>query len=218
MTTAFAGAWNAHQAKSYLSQQLPLLLKDRLADDIRQPNLAIAGPAIEHLRYVLHEPAIANMLARLLAVAMDGHLAPQAHPAFVNIIANLSADEARLLMYFLKDEPLSLITLRWDYSPESSKQGGKEVLQNFSHLALRAQCLHPQLCATYVDNLCRLGLVEIPPFYQYLEESYADIEADPLVRSLITDIESSKERVAAVERKGLRITTLGKQFIRTCLQ
>lgn len=218
MNTAFSGAWNAHQAKAYLNQQLPILLKDCTAQDLKQPDLALAGPAIEGLRHVLHEPLLANMLSRLLAIAIDARHSPQAHPAFVNIIANLSADEARMLAYFMKDEPLSLITLRWDYRPESGKQGGKEVLQNFSHLALRAQCQHPQLCATYIDNLCRLGLAEIPPFYQYLDDSYAEIEADPLVRSLIGDIESSQERVAAVERKGLRITTMGRQLIRTCLQ
>jgi len=134
------------------------------------------------------------------------------------VIANLCADEARMLAYFLKDEPLSLINLRWDYKADSNKQGGKEVLQNFSHLALRAQCQHPQLCATYIDNFCRLGLVETLPFYQYLDDSYDEIEADPLLRSLVADIESSQERIATIERKGLRITTMGKQLIQTCLR
>lgn len=217
MNSSFSGAWNAHQAKDYLSQTLPKLLHSCPVQEIRQPNQALAGPAIDGLRHVLHEPIIATMLAKLIAIALDARNAPQAHPAFVKVITNLCADEARILAYFLKDEPLSLINLRWDYNPDSGKQGGKEILQNFSHLALLAQCQYPQFCATYIDNLCRLGLVEIPPFYQYLDDSYAEIEADPLIRSLVTDIESSKERVAAVERKGLRITTMGKQFIQTCL-
>ena len=218
MNSSFSGAWNAHQAKAYLSQALPNLLHSCPIEEIKQPNLAVAGHAIDGLRHVLDEPILATMLARLIAMAMDRRHAPQAHPAFVKVIANLCADEARMLAYFLKDEPLSLVTLRWDYHSDSGKQGGKEVLQNFSHLALHAQCQHPQFCATYIDNLCRLGLVEIPPFYQYLDDSYAEIEADPLIRSLIADIESSQERVATVERKGLRITTMGKQFIQTCLQ
>jgi len=158
------------------------------------------------------------MLARLIAIAINTRNAPQVHPAFVKVITNLCADEARILEYFLKDEPLSLVNLRWDYNSDSGKQGGKEVLQNFSHLALYAQCQHPQFCATYIDNLCRLGLLEIPPFYQYLDDAYAEIEADPLIRSLVADIESSQERMATIERKGLRITTMGKQFIQTCLQ
>ena len=218
MNSSFSGAWNAHQAKAYLSQALPKLLHSCPIEEIRQPNLAVAGPAIEGLRNVLEEPILAAMLARLIAIAINTRNAPQAHPAFVKVITNLCADEARILEYFLKDEPLSLVNLRWDYNSDSGKQGGKEVLQNFSHLALHAQCQHPQFCATYIDNLCRLGLVEIPPFYQYLDDAYAEIEADPLIRSLVADIESSQERMATIERKGLRITTMGKQFIQTCLQ
>jgi hypothetical protein len=218
MISTFSGAWNGHQAKTYLSQHLPEILKDCPPGEITKPDPAVAGPAIEALRHVLHEPILATMLARLLAIAIDRRHAALAHPAFVSIIGNLSADEARLLMYFTKDEPLSVITLRWEYKPDTGKQGGKEVMQNFSHLALHAQCQHPQLCAIYIDNLCRLGLIEIPPFYQYLDDSYVEIESDPLVRSLIADIESNNERMATVERKGLRVRAMGMQFIRTCMQ
>ena len=218
MNATFSAAWNAHQAKAYLLQKLPILLESCPVEQIKQPNPAVAGPAIEELRHVLHEPILASMLTKLLAAAIDERQAPLAHPAFVKITANLCADEARMLSYFVKDEPLGLICLRWDYKPDSGKQGGKEVLQNFSHLALHAKCQQPQLCATYIDNLCRLGLAEIPPFYQYLDDSYAEIESDPLVRSIVSDIESDPQRVSAIERKGLRITTMGKQFIHTCLQ
>ncbi len=124
MISTFSGAWNGHQVKSYLSQHLPEILKDCPPDEIMKPDLAVAGPAIETLRHVLHEPILATALARLFAVAIDRRYATLAHPAFVSLIGNLSADEARLLMYFTKDEPLSVITLRWEYKPDTGKQGG----------------------------------------------------------------------------------------------
>jgi hypothetical protein len=218
MISTYAAAWNAYRAKEYLNQRLPLLLKDCPLEEVMPPEPAVAGPAVETLRHVLHEPVLADMLAHLLTVAIDRRRAPLAHPAFANMIRNLSADEARLLVYFMKDEPLSLISLRWDYTPESGKQGGKEILQNFSHLAVHAQCHHPLMAASYIDNLCRLGLVEIPPFFEYLDASYAAIEADPLVQSLIADIRTEPEHMAVIARKGLRLSALGRQFISVCLQ
>ncbi|MFM8318509.1 MAG: Abi-alpha family protein, partial [Bacteroidota bacterium] len=44
------------------------------------------------------------MLVQLLAISLDVHRSPHAHPAFVRVIANLCADEAKMLAYFLKDE------------------------------------------------------------------------------------------------------------------
>lgn len=217
MISVFSRAWNAHDVKAFLIDQLPILLKDCRPDQIEQVDPAIGGPAIEVLKHVMHLPELANMLARLLAVALNHGHSQTAHPAFAPLISNLGTDEARMLAHFKKDEPLPLINLRWDYRPDSGKHGGKEVMLNFSHLALAADCAHLELCPMYIDNLCRLGLVEIPEFYQYLDDAYADIEADPLIRSLIADIESSPERMAVIERRGLRVTAMGKQFIRACL-
>ncbi len=217
MVSVFSRAWNAHEVKTFLIERLPVLLKDCSPEQIRQPDAAIAGPAVEVLKHVLHQPELSGMLARLLAIAIDQGHSPMAHPAFAYVISNLGSDEARLLAHFKKDEPLPLLNLRWEYKPASGKQGGKEVLQNFSHLALAADCQHPELCPTYIDNLCRLGLAEMPAFYQYLDDAYAGMEADPLIRSLIADVESSHERMAVLERRGLRVTAMGRQFIRVCL-
>ena len=102
MNSSFSGAWNAHQAKAYLSQALPKLLHSCPIEEIKQPNAAVAGPAIEGLRYVLDEPMLATMLARLIAIAIDTRNAPQAHPAFVKVIANLCVDVGGLTVAFVQ--------------------------------------------------------------------------------------------------------------------
>ena len=216
--SATASAWNAHQAKEFLTTRLPELLQACPPEDVISPDPAIAGPAIEVLRHVLHEPVLSDLVASLLATAIDKNRSSIALPAFVDVIRNLSADEAILIGYFSKDVPLPLIDLRWDYKTESGKQGGKEVLLNFSHFAQHAQCRHPLLAATYTDNLRRLGLIEIPAFYQYADnDAYAAMIADPLVNSLIAEIQADTDRAVAIERKGLRLTAMGRQFIHACV-
>ena len=214
-----SAVWNAHTARELLNREVALRMKGTPAADILAPIPNIGGPAIEALRYFTHEPLLSNLFVNLLATAMNRVSASIAHPAFVDIIRQLSVDEARLLELFVQDLPLALINLRWEFRAASEgKTGGKEVLVNFSHMGTQAGCEFPLLTATYIDNLCRLGLCDMPAFYHYTSPHVYDaIESDPIVASLVADIESEPERIAMIERKGLRVTALGRQFIRACL-
>lgn len=64
-----------------------------------------------------------------------------AHPAFIEIIKQLTVDEAKHLSLFINDIALPLVNLRWQYKPNrEGKTGGKEVLVHYSHLGDQAGC------------------------------------------------------------------------------
>ncbi|MDA8405089.1 MAG: Abi-alpha family protein, partial [Desulfobacteraceae bacterium] len=76
----------------------------------------------------------------------------------------------------------------------------------------------PHLTPTYIDNLCRLGLSEVPVMGSYTGKgAYDSLESDPMVKAIITDIEKNEKIKTTIERKYLRITELGKLFAKICV-
>lgn len=212
--------WGAEKIKEFIQIKVSEKLKNVPPENIISPKPNVAVPAIEALRYSGEDAQLADLYASLLATAMNKETASGAHPAFAEIIKQLTADEAKIARLFLTNMPFPLITVRWEYknpNPEEGKVGGQEVLINFSHIGNIAGCEFPYLTPTYLDNLCRLGLAEIPPFYHFTSLGIYDaIEKDPLVLTVIENINKHPEQKSKVERRGLKITPLGKQFITVC--
>ena len=211
--------WGYDQLKDFISTKVADRLKNVPPENIVTPKPNVAGPALESLRYTGHEPSLSDLYANLLAAAMDKATAHGAHPAFVEIIRQLTPDEAKLVGLFVHDIALPLLNVRWEYkNPTAEKTGGKEVLVNFSRLGEMAQCEFPQLTPTYVDNLCRLGLAEIPAMIHYTEKGvYDHLESALEVQQQKLQIEQNPELKCVLEQKTLRVTELGKQFARICV-
>jgi hypothetical protein len=150
---------------------------------------------------------------------MDKATADGAHPAFVEIIKQLTPDEAKIVGLFAFQLPLPLVTVRWDYkNPTPEETGGMDVLINFSLIGKQVGVEFPNLTPTYLNNLCRLGLAEIPAMFQYTGKGvYDPVENAPEVLNAKSDIEQNPKWHATIQRNGLRVTELGKQFARVCV-
>jgi len=211
--------WGYDQIKEFVSTKVTDRLKNIPPENLVTPKPNVAGPALEALRYTGHESSLSDLYANLLATAMDKSTAQGAHPAFVEIIKQLTPDEAKLVALFVNDPTLPLINLRWEFKPNAEgKTGGKDVLVHFSHLGIIAGCEFPDMAPTYLDNLCRLGLAEIPTFWEYTSKGVYDaLENDQLIKATKASIEANSEIQPIIERKGLRVTELGKQFARVCV-
>jgi hypothetical protein len=167
--------WGYDQIKEFVSTRVAERLKNVPPENLVSPKPNVAGPALEALRYTGHEELLSDLYANLLAAAMDASTANGAHPAFVEIIKQLTPDEAKLVALFVRDMPLPLLNLRWQYkSNQEGKSGGREVLVHFSHLGNIAGCQYPHMTPTYIDNLCRLGLAEVPAFWEYTAKGVYD--------------------------------------------
>lgn len=211
--------WGYDQVKEFVSTKVSERLKNVPPENIVTPKPNVAGPLLESLRYTGHESSLSDLYANLLAASMDKETANGAHPAFVEIIRQLTPDEAKLVGLFMRDMPFPLLNVRWEYKTSTQEKiGGKDVLMNFSQLGLIAQCEFPQLTPTYIDNLCRLGLAETPSMFEYTSIGiYDNLESAIEVQQLKMQIEQNPELICKFERRGLRITELGKQFSRICV-
>jgi hypothetical protein len=205
--------WGFEEVEKLFIPKLVESLKDVPPEDIVQPKPNVAGPAIEALRYVGHEESLRDMYANLLASAMDKATALNAHPAFVEIIKQFTPDEAKLMAFLLEPRLFPILTVR------AKRQGGgtKDVGVNISLLGTEARLKDPELCPAYLDNLCRLGLAEIPSGITYNDnEVYEELINSVGVMNLKQHVEATNH-ICDFKFSIVRTTPFGKQFGAACV-
>lgn len=212
--------WGYDQIKDFVSTRVTERLRNVAPENIISPKPNVAGPALEALRYIGHESSLSDLYANLLAASMDKSTATGAHPAFVEIIKQLTPDEAKIVRLFLVPRGFPIVDVRWMYRPSvNGKVGGQSVISNYSHIGRWAECELLDMTPTYLDNLCRLGLAEMPVMFTYTSAgAYDALEHDPVVTAAVAAFEQDPERIGQIERKGLKVTQMGSLFAEVCVR
>lgn len=209
--------WGYEKIEDFVSTKVSEKLRNTPEKEIVTPKPNVAGPALESLRYTGHEESLRELYANLLAASMDSMTSAGAHPGFVEILKQITPDEAKLLKLFSYHRPFPLLDVRRE-SIEAGK-GGNDVLVSFSTLGEEAGCEHINLTPSYLDNLCRLGIIEIPTFYEYMSPNvYDHLENHPTILIVKEQIDKIQNQRCEIQRRGLRVTQLGRQFISICVQ
>jgi hypothetical protein len=150
------------RAEAYFQRKFPEQLAEALTDvaaeDIIPPKPSVAGPALQGLGYSHEEDALRELYVQLLATAMNGPIAPSAHPGFAEVIGALSAAEVELLNVSLQMSSCALREVRVVTEGADGWQVGYRHLTNF--LRSGVAIVGPMVPA-YIDNWARLGLIEI---------------------------------------------------------
>ncbi|VVN25206.1 hypothetical protein PS619_04531 [Pseudomonas fluorescens] len=209
--------WGAEKIHEFLATKVADRLKGVPVDDIITPKPNVAGPAIEALRFTGHEESLSDMYANLLAAAMDKNTAEVAHPAFVEIIKQLTPDEAKLMSYLLEPVALPLVSISADHS--DYKMGGYELASNISLFGIKAKLENPNVVRTYLDNLCRLGLIALPTENSYIDDAvYAELEGSAEVEKYRNSTRLRPDHSVKIHRHAVTITNLGKHFGQICVK
>lgn len=178
--------WGVAQIKEFVTEKVAKKLAKVPPEDIQAPKAHIGVPAIDALRYTGAEPDLADLYANLLATAMDRKTAFSAHPGFVDMIKNMSPDEARIMRFLASNNNYLLIDIHHITTADSSY-----VLlhRHVSLLGIDAKCHHPALAASYLDNLERLGLVHCSESSHLKDQAvYQRIEDFPQIKSIVEDL------------------------------
>lgn len=208
--------WSYDQIKDFVDNKVSEKLQNVPLDNIITPPAHIAGPALESLRYTGAIEELKELYANLIASSMDSSTTELVHPSFVEIIKQLSAPEALLLKAFISKGLVPIITIR---SIVNAKLGGYDEFRHFSTLGEETNCSNHELIPNHLDNLCRLGIIEIPELYQLTdEEFYKPLEEHPIVLKIKEKIIKEDNRKPEIKRKTVILTGLGELFIETCVQ
>ena len=190
-------------------------LKNTSDDKIIEPPINIAGPTLESLRYTIDVKELREMYLNLLVSSMNIDTTYQAHPSYVEIIRQLTSDEAKILSILpdvgLQEPIIDIISRR------PGRNGEFTEFNNVSILGYEARCQHPDNIPLYINNLCRLGLVQIPSLGRLVDRwRYGKILDSTYYNNLVKSIPSEFE--VGFKQKCLGITNYGDIFRKICLE
>lgn len=200
------------QVRDYTLATIQEALIDRQvpAENLTEPRLEVAVPAIEAMRYT----GLRREFALLIASTMDSARADEAHPAFVEILKQLTIDEANLLSVLPPTgQVVPMATL---YHLDRAGHV-KAALRHIIPEAYAAKCTRRSAIAGYIDNLVRLNLVSSPSRLRIDDERfYRDLLAQDFISDHCARMPPSTR--ANVERTVLSLTDFGSQFRNCCLE
>lgn len=204
------------KARIYFSEKFQEDISDKASDipleRLVDPKALIAGPTLQALAFTHEEVNLKDMFISLLVTAMDGNVADDAHPAFVEIIKQLSAEEAGLIRGFLSSStPIPMAELRLNkFGEHGYRSIAKHVINMIDEVTKRPveNIRYPAM----IDNWIRLGLFEANYTIQLLEEgSYSWLDSRPELKKCRMEYEMESQSVT-IQNGILTRTALGLQF------
>ena len=180
------------------------------------PPLHIAGPSVEAMLFTEDTPELRKLYVNLIGTSMDSATVRTAHPAFVQIIRQISPDEAHILKILRPGSAWPEIDLL-AVSLEDA-DSFDTLAQHVSTLGAQSGCLHPDLTPVYVDNLCRLGIAAIP-FGGFLDDDsvYVALEEHPVYIAQ-KEVAMQRGKRLTSRRSYLTLTDFGRLFWEACVE
>jgi hypothetical protein len=207
--------YGVERAKAYFETDFKADMVAKLSkiksEDIVEPKASVAGPALSGLAFTHDEPDLKELFLELICSAMDRKTSEYAHPAYAEMIKQMTAFEARLARGVLANPELPIIQVRL----QSNNGSDFNVVNNnvVPNEGLTAEVATDRRTSPGLENLARLGLIIIE--YQNLivsGNSYAWQDGHPYVVNARSNSHRSSEQDVVLEKGIVARTDLGFQF------
>lgn len=211
-------AWANERTRVVLEKNLEKYRKEMESvpeDKVVGVTPEIGVPIAEKLAYVTDD-RLTSLYVKLLATASNRETLGDAHPSFVNVINNLSPDEARLLEYFVSNDAMPFVL------------GKADVVSNSSHSIISGSIVPQEALAglafplnmdAYLSNLAGLGLLEVRED-QWLSDDaiYAPLQDRHKneLEMIIAQNPSYAGRRLDFKKGAVKCTSFGHKFIVAC--
>ncbi|MBI9036365.1 MAG: DUF4393 domain-containing protein [Bacteroidales bacterium] len=207
--------WGFDKINDFLNEKLEEKLKNVPEENIITPDPHVVGPALESLRFTGNNEELREMFANLIANSMDVKTVTKAHPGFVEIIKNLTSDEGLILKSFMPNEYEPIIDAKLKIKVGDG--GEHNLLENYSLLGKKANCKHQKLVPNYIDNLCRLGLLQIPSGRHIVGKNAYDKLIETSEFKAFQKQHESEHTTVVIHKKYIALTNLGVLFREACI-
>ncbi|CAE6784101.1 hypothetical protein R69746_04426 [Paraburkholderia aspalathi] len=157
-------------------------------ENLQEPASSVIGPVLQGLAFTHEDDNLKDMYLRLIATAMDSRHAKKAHPAFAEIIRQLSGFEAGLLKTTLANLALPIVEIRMGTYDEKMQFSKFSFPSSYRTLQTHVLPLGnadgtpfvSQELPAMVDNWVRLGLVSVSYDTSFtVENSYDWVKTRP---------------------------------------
>jgi hypothetical protein len=209
--------WGFDKIIEKIEEEVSIKLSKTPNDKKQTPPAFIAVPAIEALRYTAEIDDLRNLYNNLIANAMDADTVGSVHPSFVDILKNLTPDEAKLLGTFLERDSVPFVDVRSISNKltrafSTVEKYHSHVVEDYN-LELTYVCKLP----IYFDNLLRIGILSATDQYTLEDEHYIKLEQCKNVMKLKGEIESEGE-IFETKRGFFALTNFGREFINVVIR
>ena len=208
---------NGEESLKMTAEAIEDKIKKVPQEKLIEPDPYVAIPAIQQISYCQNSEELRDMYANLLVASMNTDTKWAVHPSYVDILKQLSPDEAKYINYL----PNQIIVLHplidVDFFIGDVPKGTNPIITNFTNYNLD-KLEHPAQICSYIDNLVRLNLIEIPSGQRLQDISqYKSLESHPLIKNPIHS--DSRIKINYIyKHKIFRLTNLGINFKKVVCQ
>lgn len=204
--------------QAYELEKYKLEIEDKFnsipTEKLTEAKLETIGPALEASKYYIENDELRNMFSNLIASSFNLDKTDIAHPAFVEIIKQLSPLDAKIFkeLYLNKNTygvaEIRLNIINNEYIP---------LYKTFFPLSyLTSDNL--ALVQSSIDNLLRLGLIQINPNLKSSDDSvYKTIENHEIYKVFNSENITNSEFKVSLHKMLWHITFWGINFANACI-
>lgn len=202
--------YNINETKKLLEKKL----ENVKPESIVSPETYVAIPAIQSISYCMDNEELREMYANLLAGSMIKETKDNVHPSFVEIIKQLSPDEAKLLKSIYKYKYHPYITLK---RKNKGERGSIELIEYFTLIAKESKCDVVENLPKYLENLERLKLITIyRESFLTTPGTYDDLKKHIDITKY-TSIVDDEMYEYEVRERFFKISNYGESFCLSCV-
>lgn len=182
-----------------------------------EPNLMIAGPTLEALKYTYDEEKLREMYIKLLTSSMDSRKDTVVHPSYVQVIQQMNSFDA-VLFKFLASRPGNIKAI----NPDVGLKGTNKIYANAMpewYIAWNQDEDVSKLSASLV-RLSKLGLVELMFDRTAGTDGYDSLESSPQLLDILHRyqiLHPKQELELRSTHSIIYVNDYGKQFAEVCL-
>lgn len=188
------------------------------------PDYQTVGPALERAKYCADKNEIRSMFVKLIASTMNADLQQKAHPAFPEIISQMTPIDASNLLLYKAENQYPIVEYHFVY------ENTKYSIAQTNYFLANPKIDNYLVQASSLSNLSRLGLIRITydeyssnanDYAQFSETPYMKMCKGKIGLPADNELPHSQNNLLTTNvdfYKGLAIITpLGYDFIQCCL-
>lgn len=200
--------YNIEKTKQILEENL----KNADPEKIVSPEPYVAVPAIQAISYAMDSDELRTLYANLLAKSIYLDTKDSVHPAFTEIIKNLSPADCRVFDSIMK-RPFPEIAY---YEMQVGAIGNNSYYVAFPYVTAFTFASVNSI-ASSIDNLSRCSLITPTDFYFDNDSYYSEIRETQPYKDIISPYRNNPDsQEIRPRKKSIKATTLGKQFYNVC--
>ena len=199
--------YNLAETEKLLSQKLEHIGEEKIVT----PEAYVAVPAIQAISYSMDNEELRNLYANLLAKSMNIDTKGYVHPAYVEIIKQMSPLDAMVLKDIYESEITPIIHL----FIKDTKGGEFQHKYNITWMTFAN---YNDICIS-LNNLIRLGLIEISNDHHYINDvTYKFVRETKAYDALKAELEAINEGDIGEAKRYIKKTALFDSFYEICVK